>query len=70
MNNIYLFISHKLNGICRRLDQNNITTSLDLANINITGPLQAVNLTGNNIGPNITLYYNMSHLVFSGVSIM
>jgi hypothetical protein len=48
--------------------QNNITTSFDFANINIIG--HAVNLTGNNIGPNITLYYNMSHLVFSGVSIM
>jgi hypothetical protein len=63
-------VSHKLNGICRGLDQNNITASLDLASININGPLHVVNLIGNNIGPNITLYYNMSHLVFSGVSIM
>ncbi|KAH9551324.1 hypothetical protein CY35_09G009100 [Sphagnum magellanicum] len=52
------------------LDQNNITASLNLASINITGPLHVVNLTGNNIGPNITLYYNMSHLVSNGVSIL
>jgi hypothetical protein len=52
------------------LDQNNITASLDLASININGPLHVVNLIGNNIGPNITLYYNMSHLVSNGVSIM
>jgi hypothetical protein len=63
-------VSHKLNGICRGLDQNNITASLDLASININGPLHVVNLIGNNIGPNITLYYNMSHLVSNGVSIM
>ncbi|CAM6009843.1 unnamed protein product [Sphagnum balticum] len=53
-----------------RLDQNNITASLDLASINITGPLHVVNLIGNNIGPNITLYYNMSRLVSNGISIM
>jgi hypothetical protein len=52
------------------LDQNNITASLDLASININGPLHVVNLIGNNIGPNITLYYNMSHLESNGVSIM
>jgi hypothetical protein len=63
-------VSHKLNGICRGLDQNNITALLNLASININGPLHVVNLTSNNIGPNITLYYNMSHLVSNGVSIM
>jgi hypothetical protein len=41
-----------------------------LANINIIGPLHAINLSRNNIRPNITLYYNMSHLISSGVSIM